>query len=138
MEDFARAAREVLVVDDDPDIVDAIALLLEETGYQVTGAADGQAALALLEGGYRPALMVVDYGMPEMTGVELLRVCASRPPLAGIPALLMSAFRPHELEGGEGVSHLRKPFGIDDLLARVAHLLASSASQRSSSRDRTR
>lgn len=66
----------ILVVDDDGDQRAAVVDLLELAGYQVTQACDGEEALALLHGGLRPVLIVLDLTMPRMSGwtfLELLR-----------------------------------------------------------------
>ena len=63
----------VLLVDDDPAIVDATMLLLEGSGVNVHGAMDGDEALALLANGVRPDLLVSDYRLPGYNGVELVR-----------------------------------------------------------------
>lgn len=67
----------VLVIDDDGDIRDFLALVLEGAGHRVVAAADGAAGLALA-GAENPDLVLMDLSMPRMTGFEAIRgVCAT-------------------------------------------------------------
>src|SRR5262245_60919098 len=73
----AQSPSGILVVDDDPDIRDSLALLLDDAGYRVHTAGDGLQALALLEQIPRPALALVDLRMPVMDGVALIEAMRS-------------------------------------------------------------
>lgn len=112
----------ILIVDDDADVLEAMTELLQDSGYRVEAASSGRAALDLLDGGFRPDAMVVDYGMPHMTGLDLLDACAQTPGLADIPTLMTSAHRTGEMPKTHRVSYLRKPFSLQDLLDRVDRL----------------
>jgi CheY-like chemotaxis protein len=83
--------RAILVVDDDRDQREPLALLLEARGYAVTVAANAPAALALLRQGLRPCLIVLDLMMPDMSGEDFRREQLRDPALADIPVLLYSA-----------------------------------------------
>lgn len=78
----------ILVVDDDPTALDAIRELLAADGHQVVTRASGRAALAAI-GRERPSLLVLDYAMPEMTGLEVLREL--RATGDQVPAIVLSA-----------------------------------------------
>jgi CheY-like chemotaxis protein len=103
----------VLVVDDDRDIRDTVAVALETEGYQVRCAENGAQALAVLRS-YRPEAIVLDLSMPIMSGWELLQTVHERRDLRDIPVVVLSAMR-----APEGVEHLVKPVHLEDLLATV-------------------
>jgi CheY-like chemotaxis protein len=113
----------ILIVDDDSDILEAMAELLTDSGYQVQPASSGQAALGVLRAGLRPAIMVVDYAMPDINGLELLDACSELPELDDVPVLMTSAFRTGEIPTTPRVSFLHKPFSMDDLLGRIHGLI---------------
>jgi CheY-like chemotaxis protein len=103
----------VLVVDDERYIVDLLSELLEDEGYQVLRASDGQAALDVLER-HVPDLVVTDVMMPRLDGVRLLAII--REHHKELPVILMSAAVTPRVDG---VPFLPKPFDIDDLLALI-------------------
>ena len=65
-------AAKVLLVDDDPAIIDATKILLEVEGFEVQAALDGDEALAQIEGGLRPDVLISDYRLPGLNGVEVV------------------------------------------------------------------
>ena len=81
----------ILVVDDDPSIRDALTSLLEERGYVVSAAVDGQEALDRLRGSSPPWLIVLDLMMPVMDGFEFRVRQLQDPTLAAIPVVVLSA-----------------------------------------------
>jgi CheY-like chemotaxis protein len=95
----------VLLVDDDAAARDVISDTLREAGYHVAGAADGVAALEAMERGPRPALILLDLMMPRMGGCEVIAAMASRPHLAGIPIVVLTAFAREEIPTGRQVLH---------------------------------
>jgi CheY-like chemotaxis protein len=101
----------VLVVDDDRDMRDTVAAVLETEGYRVSCAADGAQALAMMRGD-RPEAIVLDLSMPVMSGWELLEAVHERRELREVPVLVLSA-----LSAPAGVPHLDKPVSLDELLA---------------------
>ena len=103
----------VLVVDDERYIVDLLTELLEDEGYKVLRAGDGQAALDLLER-HLPDLVVTDVMMPRLDGVRLLAII--REHHKELPVILMSAAVTPRVDD---VPFLPKPFDIDDLLALI-------------------
>jgi CheY-like chemotaxis protein len=122
----AAGARRILVVDDDEDILDLVALALELHGYAVETAEHGQVALERLA--RTPAdLILLDLNMPVMDGRRFCEEKRRRPELDSIPLALMSAAD----NLGERIrpctpnAILPKPFVVDDLLRTVATTLAA-------------
>jgi CheY-like chemotaxis protein len=110
----------VLVVDDDPDIVDFLHVALEGLGYRVLSALDG-CALSLARKD-PPDLILLDLLMPGMDGVEVSQRLRAHPTTANIPIVIMSA---HErlLSSAPSIAaddRLPKPFELDDLYNTVA------------------
>jgi CheY-like chemotaxis protein len=117
---------DVLIVDDDPDIRDAVGECLRYEGYDVHSAADGRDALDRLEYGLRPAVILLDLMMPVLNGFDVLEALKSRPEWKSIPVVIVSANRGYEAEDLSGaVSVLRKPVNVDRLLAAVEQAVAS-------------
>jgi DNA-binding response OmpR family regulator len=109
---------EILVVDDEATIVAFIAELLAEEGYSIRTASNGAQALEAIAA-QSPALVLLDYSMPRMTGVDVvqqLRRSGSMLPIIG-----MSAEEHAELFLAQGANaFLHKPFDLDTLLTHVA------------------
>lgn len=114
------AAPLVLVVDDDPDILEAICEILAMEGYRVAQARHGAEALARVAA-ERPDLILLDLMMPVMDGAAFAEALRARHPGAGIPVLVISAdASPDRAEGLEATAFLAKPFDLETLLAQVA------------------
>jgi DNA-binding response OmpR family regulator len=118
-----NARLRVLVVDDDDDIRLLLRELLERTGYSVDEAPDGRTALRRLFES-PPALVILDVSMPEMDGYQTLERIRD---LSDVPVLMLTA-RTQELEKVRGLTagaddYVAKPFGRQELLARVQALL---------------
>jgi CheY-like chemotaxis protein len=109
----------IVVADDEPDIAEIFAQILEGEGYAVECAANGTEALALVER-ERPRLVLADLVMPEVGGAELARRVAALP-APQVPVLLTSASRPRDTP--PGVTFLPKPFELDELLIMVRALI---------------
>ena len=104
----------VLIVEDDRDVAMTINDVVEERGYRAICAANGREALSLLEE-ERPSLMLIDLFMPEMNGVELLKVIKKSPKLATIPRVIMTAANDQMIGVREDVTVLYKPVDFDAL-----------------------
>ena len=118
--------RDVLIVDDDPDIRDAVGECLRYEGYDVHSATDGRDALDRLEYGLRPAVILLDLMMPVLNGFDVLEALKNRPEWKSIPVVIVSANRGYEAEDLSGaVSILRKPVNVDRLLAAVEQAMSS-------------
>lgn len=120
-DDTTRA--KVLVIDDEPQIRRLLKLTLEDVGYVVSEADCGAKGLAAaLEG--TPDLVILDLGLPDMSGVEVLRKLRES---KAIPVLILSVFgqegsKVAALDAGAD-DYLTKPFGDGELLARLRALL---------------
>jgi CheY-like chemotaxis protein len=109
----------VLVVDDDGDSRDATRWVLEEEGYNVEVASNGQVALDRLGSQPRPTLVLLDLMMPVMDGSSLLTAIEASAELSSIPVVLMTASRPDLPTSGLRYPLLRKPFGLEALMTLV-------------------
>jgi two-component system chemotaxis response regulator CheY len=112
----------VLVVDDDPDILDAICDILEVEHYRVARARNGLEALDRVEQ-ERPAVILLDLMMPVMDGVTFAHALHARPQVADIPILVISADgNPARAASVGARGYLAKPFDIDALLGHIIAL----------------
>jgi len=109
----------ILVVEDDPAVREAVQDALELRGFRVFAASNGYEALAVLRGGERPSLVVLDLVMPVMSGNEFLEAKAIDPSIADLPVVVLSAIadtaafaKDRRLAGA-----LKKPVTLDQLLA---------------------
>ena len=118
---------QLLLVEDDRGVRDAIEDYLEDEGYSVLSANDGELALSILEGLSDPCLVVLDVLMPVMDGVEFMRQFRARPWLKQHRLVLMSASElAPELTGAPGVvGLLQKPFELERLLSLVQSEVAA-------------
>jgi CheY-like chemotaxis protein len=107
----------VLVVDDDPGIVHFLDMALEDEGYRVLVAADGEALQVAHD--LRPNLILLDILMPDMDGVEVSQRLRADPVTAGIPIVVMSAQdRLHSAAALMPIDdQLPKPFTLDRLFS---------------------
>ncbi len=112
--------KRILVVDDDPDIRETLAELLQEEGYAVTSAAHGGEALLSLRAEPRPGLILLDLMMPIMDGWQFRAEQKKDPELASIPVVIISATGRDELVSSLGAAQfLKKPINLEQLLAAV-------------------
>lgn len=118
-----RRNREVLVVEDDAEIRDAIVGVLEAEGYRVSGCEHGAAALARLRGGARPDAIVLDLMMPVMDGWSFRVEQKRDPSLAGIPVVALTADGSAKAEAIDADAYLKKPVGYDTLVATVDNVM---------------
>jgi DNA-binding response OmpR family regulator len=115
--------RRILIVDDEPAVREAIAMVLREEGYLVLAAPDGRAALEMISAA--PDLLITDLLMPDLDGWGLLDQVREQDPT--LPVILMSAIDPTRWRGVslpalDHVVFLPKPFDLETLLATVAQL----------------
>jgi len=124
----------VLVIDDDSDIRELITWKLTQAGYATLGASDGAeglaAAIAGDAEGSPPDLILVDWMMPKMTGIEVCRSVRDNPITSRIPIILLTANAMEaEVESGfaAGVDdYVVKPFSPRELLGRIQAVLSRS------------
>ena len=118
----------VLVVDDDPVVADLVAFRLQRLGLQVTVETDGETGLAAARR-LRPDLVVLDWLMPRMDGLEVCRALRADvdPALARTPVLLLTAkSQDPDLERGfaaGATDFIAKPFSTRELVSRVTAAL---------------
>jgi two-component system, OmpR family, response regulator len=117
----------ILVVDDEPNIVDVIAMALRYQGFEVATAGTGNDALSEVKG-FRPHLMVLDVMLPDMEGFDVAeRLGAQR---AGVPIIFLTARDSTEdkirglTTGGD--DYVTKPFSLEELVARIRTVLRRS------------
>jgi two-component system response regulator MprA len=126
---FSAPLGTIVVVDDDPGLVEVLEDLLATEGYRVEGFTDPMAALRRLRGGPTPDLTLVDCIMPDLTGAELRAALAE----AGVdvPVLLMTALSdPSFCVHPSDDVVLSKPFVLEDLLIEIEARLAGHRSAR--------
>jgi CheY-like chemotaxis protein len=107
----------VLIVEDDEPVRDAMREILEEEGYVITCAVNGEEALRVLAGVPHPRLILLDLMMPVMNGWELLRALRASATLAGIPVVVLSSLS--GTEAPVGVPAVKKPISMQALLRLV-------------------
>jgi two-component system KDP operon response regulator KdpE len=116
----------VLVVDDEPQITRVLKTVLTSQGYQVRTAAEGESALSNFKE-WSPELVITDLYMPHMDGVELCRRIRE---MSSVPIIVLSVkgeerSKVEALDSGAD-DYVTKPFGIDELMARVRAALRRS------------
>jgi two-component system cell cycle sensor histidine kinase/response regulator CckA len=120
----------LLLVEDEPPLRRLAERALRRAGWEVKAAEDAEAALALVEGGLRPAVMVSDVMMPGMDGIALSRQV--RRLLPALPVLLVSGYAPGMVDAGlpgqelpgAALHFLAKPYATAELLRSVTQILA--------------
>ena len=113
-----RRGKTILVVDDDPSILEIVSEILTQEGYHVVKASDGEEALAAVRRS-KPTLMLLDMRMPGMDGWAVARALHERD--ISIPIIVMTAAENAKKWADEigAAGHLAKPFELDDLLRSV-------------------
>ena len=116
---MSAAPLKVLIVDDEPPIRKLLRMGLSTQGYEILDAPNGRTALDLLA--QKPDLVILDLGLPDMQGLELLTLIRAR--LEGVPIVVLSsrddeAGKVDALDRGAD-DYVTKPFGMDELLARM-------------------
>jgi DNA-binding response OmpR family regulator len=129
-------AARVLVVDDEPDVCRLLTFSLEQAGFEVGSASTGAEALLSI-GRKPPAVIVLDVGLPDLSGVELCRRVRADTELADIGIVMLTALGSREdrivgLEAGAD-DYVVKPFDVQEVVLRVRAL-----ARRISERDRAR
>jgi DNA-binding response OmpR family regulator len=125
--DAQATAKTILLVEDDPSISSFLEEAIEqETPYRAIVATDSHAALKLVQH-FTPCLFILDYGLPDMNGIELYDRLHLNHALAPIPAILITASRqlPQQQIQQRQLIAFRKPFELDPFLATIENLLAS-------------
>jgi CheY-like chemotaxis protein len=137
------AAKTILIVDDEPDVVSYLEMLLRDHGYETRSAGNGQEALDLVRR-ERPDLVTLDISMPEASGTRFYRDLKTDPALAAIPVVIVTAVTGY---GGDPYGYEKflsgrrivpppegffpKPIEPEKLLAAIADLVAGAGHVRS-------
>jgi two-component system KDP operon response regulator KdpE len=116
---MSAAPLKVLVVDDEPPIRKLLRMGLNTQGYEILEAPNGKMSLELLE--QKPDVVILDLGLPDMQGLELLRMMRARN--EAVPIVVLSS-RGDEVGKVQALDlgaddYITKPFGMDELLARM-------------------
>lgn len=122
--------RKVILIEDEPNIIEAIRFLLTRDGWQVETHSDGTDALDVIRAA-EPDLVILDVMLPGKSGMDILRDLRDQPDLAGLPVLMLTArgqARDRELAEKAGVSRfMTKPFSNTEVLAAVRDLHAQAS-----------
>jgi CheY-like chemotaxis protein len=125
------AKKYVLIVDDDPDLVETVAMLLESKGYEVGKAYDGVEGEESIKKRH-PDVVVLDVMMPRKDGYKLSKELKADPSTRGIPVLLLTAvgeavptttYTHHEGMSTEAEDYLAKPVDAATLVEAVERLI---------------
>jgi CheY-like chemotaxis protein len=121
----------ILIVDDDPDILDNIVTVLETRPYRLATARDGKRCMKMIKEDL-PDLLILDLLMPRMDGWGVIREMRSEPRFAGVPIMILTTViedasrRRYELETGISMDvqeYIQKPVAPSELIRRVEKLL---------------
>jgi len=124
------STKEILVVDDEPDIVELVSYNLKKEGFSVSSASDGEEALGKIRKG-KFDLVVLDLMLPGIQGMELCRILRNNPETERLPVIMLTAKgeatdKVIGLEVGAD-DYLAKPFSPRELIARIKAVLRRSA-----------
>ncbi len=115
----------ILIVEDDADIAQFLQQLIEEeTPYHTVVIDNGQTALEEAAR-VRPCLLLLDYRLPKVNGLQLYDYLQQSEETRGVPAIMMSATLPVKELEQRGIYQLRKPMDIGGVLRMITHALAS-------------
>jgi DNA-binding response OmpR family regulator len=118
------STKTILIVEDDEAIGELLKLSIAgETLYQPLVVRNGIQALSMIAS-LRPSLLVLDYRLPEMTGIELYDRLRTTAEGAAIPTIMTSAADIQQEIAGRNVAILNKPFDIDDLLRLISEQIS--------------
>jgi len=117
--------KHVLLIEDEPNIIEAISYLLRQDGWRVTAHSDGASAVALVSSSM-PDLLILDVMLPGRSGFDILRDLRADPNTRDLPVLMLTAkgqARDRETAEGIGVGqYMTKPFSNQDMLNAVRAL----------------
>jgi CheY-like chemotaxis protein len=120
----------ILVADDESHILNVVSLKLRNAGFRVVTASDGQEAFTIAQQ-EKPDLLITDYHMPGMSGLELCRALKESPDTSTMPAIMLTArgyhLEPSDTEQSGILFMLSKPFSPRDLLTKVNQILEKAA-----------
>lgn len=122
--------RKALVVDDEIHIVQVVAIKLRNNGYDVTTAENGEVGLELA-GQIKPDIIITDFQMPIMTGLEMVAKLRKQPETADIPVIMLTArgfaIEEEKREDLKISAFLSKPFSPREVLKTIEDILQENA-----------
>ena len=124
----------VFLIEDDPAIRESLVGILEDEGYEVSSAENGQDALRRLHTERAPDIIVLDLRMPVMDGWEFRAIQKDDPRLGRIPVVAMSADRSPQAVTISAQAYLRKPLDVDELLRAIERILHEQVRSRMADR----
>jgi len=118
----------ILIVDDEPNLVLALELLMKKEGYETHAVSDGEKALEVAEW-LRPDLILLDVMMPKVDGFEVCQRIRANPALSGVSIIMLTA-KGREVEREKGLAlgadlYITKPFSTREVVRKVKEVLAS-------------
>ncbi len=121
-------SKSILVVDDEPNIVLSLEFLMTQAGYEVSTAADGEAALQRIEAA-PPDLVLLDVNIPKRNGYEVCETIRSNPNWDRVRVVMITA-KGRDVEREKGLAlgaddYIIKPFSTHEVVDKVAEVLAS-------------
>lgn len=116
--------KHLLLVEDNADLLELALMMVEAIGYDATGVASAEDALALLEK-HAYAMLVTDVTLPRMSGIELVALVRSRYPQ--MPMVVASGYGRSPALDGHDVSYLKKPYQLGDLQQAIEQGLQQKA-----------
>jgi CheY-like chemotaxis protein len=132
-DEYLRKGKQILVVEDHPESVELLRMILEDEGYSVQSVATGRRAIQAVSAPSSdetpdspPDLILLDLRLPDMTGVEVVRELQENLPEVP-PVVFLSADSPQSLKEAArsvGASSVRKPFNLDELFKVIDSALA--------------
>ena len=119
----------ILIADDEPNQLELMSFNLSNAGYSIIKATNGKEAIELIET-HSPDLIILDWMMPKMSGIDVCRTLRSRPETKQIPIIILSA-RSEDSDKSLGLDtgaddYISKPFSPKELISRVNALLRRS------------
>ena len=122
--------RTVLVVEDEPNIVESLSFLMKKAGFVVRVARDGNTALRTIESEI-PDLVLLDIMMPRRDGYEVCRAIRANPDWQDVRIIMLSA-KGREIDRRKGLElgaddYITKPFSTREIVARVQEILGTKA-----------
>lgn len=126
---MAQVPAQVLVVDDEPNILLSLEFLMQQAGFDVTTAEDGESALKQIDAN-RPDLLLLDISLPGISGFDVLGQLRATPATRDLPIIMLTAHG-REIEREKGMAlgaddYITKPFSTRALVEKVKTLLTEA------------
>ena len=120
-------SQHVLLIEDEPNIAEAISFLLSREGLRVSQVAEGEAALSLLRAD-RPDLVILDHMLPGRSGLEILASLRADPDTRDLPVMMLTARgRDRAMAEEAGADRfMTKPFSNAEILSEIRQMLGRS------------